>query len=137
MLTRKVYEEKWKAMKYRKQSQRQKRIKLTVSEKHHLPPCKKSGKAKKYQVESFLLLNENSILLPVKKDTVGRKEKKQRRILTSSLKDLHKAYMQKCERKHCMSYRQFTRYRPFYITEAKPTDRNTCVSPAWKYVSPD
>uniref|UniRef100_A0A0E9VN57 Uncharacterized protein n=1 Tax=Anguilla anguilla TaxID=7936 RepID=A0A0E9VN57_ANGAN len=26
-----------------------------------------------------------------------------------------------------MSYRQFVRYRPFYITEAKATDRNTCA----------
>ncbi len=122
---RKFYEEKQKATKYRKQSQRQKRIKLTVSEKHHLPPRKKSGKAKKHEVESFLLMDENSVLLPGKTDTAGRKEKKQRGILTSSLKDLlYKAYMQKCERSAtCLT----GSLQPFYITEAKPSDRNTCA----------
>ncbi|CAL8376187.1 unnamed protein product [Arctogadus glacialis] len=126
VLMRKLSEEKRKATNYKKLSQRQK-IKKPRDEKHHLPRGKSAKNEKKNQVESFLLLDENSILLPGKKDTIGRKEKKQRRVLTSSLKDLHQAYMQKCAREHRLSYRQFTRYRPFYVTEAKPSDRNTCA----------
>lgn len=129
MLMKKLIEEKRKATKYRKQTQRKKRQnkEQRVSEKNHLPPSKRLRKDKKHQVESFLLLDEHSILLPGKKDVVGRKEKKQRRVLTSSLKDLHKSYIQKCDREYRMSYRQFLRYRPFYITEAKSSDRNTCA----------
>ena len=84
-------------------------------------------------MESFLLLDENSIVLPGKKDTIGRKEKRHRRVLTSSLKDLHKAYMQKCEKKHQLSYRQFIRYKPFYVTEARSRDRNTCA--CWEHAN--
>lgn len=120
---RRVNIEQRKATKYRKQCRRQKTIKPTAVSK--TPKSKKSEKAQK--VESFLLQEENSIVLPGKKDVVGRKVKKQRRVLTSPLTDLHKAYKRTCARKHRMSYRQFTRYRPFYITEAKSKDRNTCA----------
>lgn len=92
-----------------------------------MPARKKLKNEKKAQVESFLLLDENSTVLPGKKDTVGRKEKRQRRVLTSSLKDLHKTYMQKCEN------RQFIRYKPFYVTEARSSDRNTCA--CWEHAN--
>ena len=97
-LQRKVNKEKKRAEKYRKQSVRQKATKITVREKYHLPPRKKLINEKKAQVESFLLLDENSTVLPGKKDTVCRKEKRQSQVLTSSLKYLHKAYVQKCEK---------------------------------------
>lgn len=121
VLMRRVHVEQRKATKYRKQCLRQMKKIVKPATVTKSPKNKKSEKAQK--VESFLLLEENSILLPGKKDVVGRKVKKQRRVLTKPLTDLHKAYMQTCDRKHRMSYRQFTRYRPFYITEAKPKDR--------------
>lgn len=125
VLMRRVHVEQRKATKYRKQCLRQMKKIVKPATVTKSPKNKKSEKAQK--VESFLLLEENSILLPGKKDVVGRKVKKQRRVLTKPLTDLHKAYMQTCDRKQRMSYRQFTRYRPFYITEAKPKDRNTCA----------
>lgn len=70
--------------------------------------------------------DESSRLLPGKKDTVRRKKCK-RRVLVKSLLDLHKEYSQTAELKHRMSYRQFLRYKPFYVTEAKANDRNTCA----------
>ncbi len=69
----------------------------------------------------------NSRLLAGKKETVGRVNKKQRRVLTKSLRELHSDYLKDPRCKYGMSYRQFTRYRPFYITEARATDRNTCA----------
>lgn len=63
----------------------------------------------------------------VKKDTIGRKEKMQRRVLTKSLVDIHKEYKQTCEAQHVMSYRQFVRYKPFFVTEGRSNDRNTCA----------
>jgi len=54
---------------------RQKVTKLTVREKSNLSARKKLINEKKAQVESFLLLDENSTVLPGKKDTVGRKQK--------------------------------------------------------------
>ena len=71
--------------------------------------------------------DESSRLLPGKKDTVGRKEKMQRGVLVWSLVDLHKEYSQTAELEHRISYRQFLRYKPFYVTEAKANDRNTCA----------
>ncbi|XP_010783826.1 uncharacterized protein isoform X2 [Notothenia coriiceps] len=85
-----------------------------------------TGQEKK-QVESFLLRDENSRLLPGKKDIIGREKKMQRRVLAKSLVDLHKEYLQTAGPHLRLSYRQFVRYRPFYVTEAKSNDRNTCA----------
>ena len=86
-----------------------------------------TAQERKKQVESFLLRDESSRLLPGKKDTIGRKEKMQRRVLVKSLVDLHKEYVQTAKQQHRMSYRQFLRYKPFYVTETKANDRNTCA----------
>ena len=51
----------------------------------------------------------------------------QRRVLTNTLLELHTKFSQECTLVHQMSYRQFVRYRPKHITEARPTDRNTCA----------
>ncbi|KAK1898989.1 Presequence translocated-associated motor subunit PAM17 mitochondrial [Dissostichus eleginoides] len=51
----------------------------------------------------------------------------QRRLLAKSLVDLHKEYNQTCEAHHVISYRQFVRYKPFFVTEARSNDRNTCA----------
>ncbi|XP_026100440.1 uncharacterized protein LOC113071286 isoform X2 [Carassius auratus] len=41
--------------------------------------------------------------------------------------------MQKCEKKHQLSYRQFISYKPFYVTEARSSDRNTCA--CWEHAN--
>lgn len=51
----------------------------------------------------------------------------QRRVLTKTLLELHADCNKICIPGHCMSYRQFARYRPKYITEAKACHRNTCA----------
>ena len=61
-------------------------------------------------------------------DTLGQKNNKmQRRVLTKTLSELHSKYNQASSVTQQMSYRQFACYRPKHITEARPTDRNTCA----------
>ena len=72
-----------------------------------------TAQERKKQVESFIFRDESSRLLPGKKDTVGRKEKMQRRVLVKSSVDLHKEYSQTAELKHRMSYRQLLCYKTF------------------------
>lgn len=102
-------------IKYRKKYKQKKQQNpvRTVSEAFRPRAPKKVAGERKKRVESFLLLDENSILLQGKKDTIGRREKKQRRILTSTLKDLHKAYNDNSDEMRRMSYRQFIKYKPF------------------------
>ena len=91
------------------------------------PSPKRAATQKKQQV-FFLSRDENSRLLSGKRDTVGRKNNKmQRRVLTKTLSELHSEYNQTSSVTQQMSYRQFARYRPKHITEARPTDRNTCA----------
>ncbi|XP_016310310.1 uncharacterized protein LOC107664299 [Sinocyclocheilus anshuiensis] len=125
-LMKKLKEEHSKAERYRKKCERkiEQKPARTISEKFHSRAAKKLSSERKKRVEAFLQLDENSILLPGKKDTIGRKDKKQRRILTSTLQDLHKVFNDKSDKLHRMSYRQFTRYKPFYITQPKSCDRN-------------
>lgn len=67
-------------------------------------------------------------MLSGKKDTVTKnKIKHQRRVLLQSLKNLHANYNTTALKHHAVSYRQFLRYCPFYVTPAKESDRNTCV----------
>lgn len=128
-LANKLKEEQLKAEKYRKKYKRktQQNPVRTVSEAFRPRAPKKVASERKKRVQSFLLQDEKSILLPGKKDTIGRREKKQRRILTSTLKDLHKAYNDNSDEMQRMSYQQFIRHKPFYITEPKSCDRNTCA----------
>ncbi|KAF3850507.1 hypothetical protein F7725_012279, partial [Dissostichus mawsoni] len=63
-----------------------------------------------------------------KKDTVTKnKVKERRRVLTKSLRELHSEYKTEVGVAHSISYRQFLRLRPFYVTEPKASDRNTCA----------
>lgn len=88
---------------------------------------KKIAEEKRERVVSFLCRDENSRMLSGKKDTVTKnKIKHQRRVLLHSLKDLHSNYNTTALKHHAISYRQFLRYCPFYVTQAKESDRNTC-----------
>lgn len=89
---------------------------------------KRLSAERKQAVIQFLLRDENSCLLPGKKDTITKnKQRVQRRVLTKPLKELHTQYQTEVEQHLSMSYRQFTRHRPFYITEPKLRDRDTCA----------
>ena len=77
---------------------------------------------------SSLVRDENSFLLAGKKDVIIKnKQKMQRRVLTKPLNELHTQYQTEMEHHFSMSYRQFFRYQPFYITEPKSRDRDTSV----------
>ena len=92
------------------------------------PSPKRAATQKKQQVTNFLSRDENSRLLSGKRDTVCRKNNKmQRQVLTKTLSELHSEYNQTSSVTQQMSYRQFARYRPKHITEARPTDINTCA----------
>ncbi|KAJ4928619.1 hypothetical protein JOQ06_004249, partial [Pogonophryne albipinna] len=65
---------------------------------------KKIAEEKKERVVGFLCRDENSRMLS----------------------DLHSNYNTTALKHHAVSYRQFLRYCPFYVTQAKESDRNTC-----------
>ena len=117
-LIKQVKAEKRKAERFRRQNQRLIQRQNIYDKNTSRPKQSKRGEKaqqRKKQVESFLIRDENSRLLPGKKDTIGRKVKMQRRVLAKSLVDLHKEYKQTCEAQHAMSYRQFVRYKPFFV----------------------
>ncbi|KAL0151585.1 hypothetical protein M9458_053102 [Cirrhinus mrigala] len=97
-------------------------------QKNKLRDKLKASKVRREEVVSFLCRDENSRMLSGKKDTVTKnKIKHQRRVLLHSLKELHAQYNATAKRHVKLSYRQFVRYCPFYVTPAKGTDRNTCA----------
>lgn len=98
------------------------------NEKHKPRGAKKHAEMNRAQVAQFLCRDENSRLLPGKKDTVTKKKiKVQRRVLQKTLKELHEQYNTEMKKEIRLSYRQFLRLRPFYITEPKASDRDTCA----------
>lgn len=106
------------------------RAKERLSHSERLKPKggKKLAKERKLAVVSFLTRDENSRLLPGKKDTITKnKIKEQRRILTKPLTELHGLYNSEMKKSLHLSYRQFARRRPFYVTEPKAKDRDTCA----------
>ena len=83
------------------------------------------GKIKK-QVSAFLTRDDNSRITTSKADTVTKsKEKKQRRVLLDSLKNLHEKY--KAEYNCGISYSFFCKLKPFEVTHPKARDRKTCL----------
>ena len=99
-----------------------------LSEKFKQRGGKKLSGERKQAVIKFLSRDENSTLLAGKKDTITKnKQKVQRRVLTKPLTELHTEYQTEVEQHLSMSYRQFVRRRPFYITEPKSKDRDTCA----------
>lgn len=100
---------------------------VMVSEIYKQRRAKKLSAERKESVIKFLCRDENSRILPRKKDTVTKnKNKKQRRVFTKPLTELHLQYNAEVQISHTFSYRQFVRYCPFYVTQAKASDRNTC-----------
>ncbi|KAL7388626.1 hypothetical protein ABVT39_017872 [Epinephelus coioides] len=115
--------------KFRKNEERLRaRQRVGLSEKFKQRGSKKLSAERKQAVINFLSRDENSRLLAGKKDTITKnKQKMQRRVLTKPLTELHAQYHKEVEQHLSMSYRQFARRRPFYITEPKTRDRETCA----------
>ena len=77
-------------------------------------------------VKHFLEEDRNSIMVPGKRDTIIRfKQKKQKRYITDSLKNLHLKYVKEANMN--ISYSLFCRMRPFWIVQPKLSDRDTCM----------
>ncbi|XP_060779075.1 uncharacterized protein LOC132887622 [Neoarius graeffei] len=91
--------------------------KQAVSEKIKQKAHRRLAAERKQAVTQFLSRDENSFLLPGKKDTITKnKQKVQRRVLTKPLTELHKLYQTEVEQHLSMSYRQFARHRPISIS---------------------
>lgn len=116
------------AEKLRKSNDRLKKSKTNVSERNTPRGTKKLALLRKEMVVKFLTRDENSRILSGKKDTITKnKNKQQRRVLTKPLNELSIQYNSEVKTPFSLSYRQFVRYCPFYVTPPKPSDRNTCA----------
>lgn len=63
-----------------------------------------------------------------KKETITRKkEKRQKRYLTDTMRNLYKKYLKESPAKSKISYTTFTRLRPFHVISPRAKDRNTCA----------
>ncbi|WAQ97389.1 hypothetical protein MAR_030079 [Mya arenaria] len=81
----------------------------------------------KMSVEVFLSRDDNSRIKAGKRSTKTHKMvKKQIRLLTDTMKNLHLKYLSENAEKK-MSYSLFFRLRSFYIRTPKPSDRETCL----------
>ena len=79
----------------------------------------------KNSIERFLCRDDNTRVKAGKKSTkTCKKDKRQIRLLSDSLKTLHLKYTLETSSK--MSYSLFCRLKPFYIRHPKPSDRETC-----------
>ncbi|KAK7162509.1 hypothetical protein R3I93_006735 [Phoxinus phoxinus] len=127
-LKKDVVREKRRADRFRKKANRVMTAKYRKARKNMSTKVFRKGPARRQSVVEFLTRDENSRLLAGKKDTVSKdRVKEQRRVLTKSLKELHKDYNAEAGERRAVSYRQFVRLRPFYVTEPKANDRNTCA----------
>ena len=79
------------------------------------------------RISSFYERDDNSRLCPGKKDTITRKKiKKQKRLLSESIKTLHMKFcFERPEVK--VSYPAFCKLRPFWVVNPKMSDVNTCL----------
>ena len=74
-------------------------------------------------VRSFYMREDNSVIVAgIKRTKTLKKEKKRRRILKDTLKNLH-------AKKNCskLSYSSFCRLKPFWIVSPVESDRDTCL----------
>lgn len=80
------------------------------------------------EVSKFLAKDESSRLTAGKKETITRKKiKKQKRLLTDTLKNLYKKFIMEHPMYKNISYSLFCKFRPFWIVPPNVTNRNTCL----------
>lgn len=85
------------------------------------------GESERQEVLTFYERDDVSRMMPGKKDTITKmKNKKQRRILSDSMKVLHVKFCYENPQIQ-ISYALFCSLRPFWVTVPKLADRNTCL----------
>lgn len=108
-LKRQLAATKQTSEKLRKSLERLKKGKKTVSERNKPMGTKKLALERKEEVVKFLCRDENSRLLPGKKDTITKnKNKQQRRVLTKSLTELHVQYNSEIKKPFSLSSPRFS-----------------------------
>ena len=79
------------------------------------------------EIEEFYEQDNNSRLLPGKRDTVTKKAcKKQKRLLCETMTVLHAKYLYE-HPASLVSYATFCKKRPFWVVPPKFSDRDTCL----------
>lgn len=79
----------------------------------------------KQKIKAFFLRDDVSRMTTGRKQTVTQKKiKKQKRLLTDSLKNLHHKFLSETE--HQVSYSCFCTLRPFWVVVPTEADRETC-----------
>ena len=79
------------------------------------------------EIEEFYEQDNNSRLLPGKRDTVTKKAcKKQKRLLCETMTVLHAKYLYEHPASP-VSYATFCKKRPFWVVPPKLSDRDTCL----------
>ncbi|KAL7392517.1 hypothetical protein ABVT39_025857 [Epinephelus coioides] len=79
----------------------------------------------KEKVKTFFLRDDVSRMITGKKQTVTQKKnKKQKRLLTDTMKNLHQKVLS--ENEHQVSYSCFCTLRPFWVVVPTEADRKTC-----------
>lgn len=95
--------------------------------KQHTENLKKS-ELKKELVTLFLEQDRCSRMCPGKKDTKTKnKEKKQKRFLNDTMKNLLTQFKKQHPQYNSMSLSTFCRYRPFWIMATNAANRETCL----------
>lgn len=84
-------------------------------------------RADEIKVAHFLERDDNSRATTGKRDTITRKKlKMQKRLLSDSLKNLHKKF--KAEKPNIkISYSEFCKRKPFWVVHPSVKDRETCL----------
>ncbi len=79
----------------------------------------------KEKVKAFFLRDDVSRMTTGRKQTVTQKKlKKQKRLLTDTMKNLHQKFLS--ENEHQVSYSCFCTLRPFWVVVPTEADRETC-----------
>ncbi|XP_072946039.1 uncharacterized protein [Epargyreus clarus] len=87
---------------------------------------KASYEIMKTKIINFLQDDSNTRLCAGKRDYVTKKgDRKQKRVLLDTLRNLHKSFMKKCNIK--ISYSLFCRLKPFWIVHPNCDKRDTCL----------
>lgn len=80
--------------------------------------------ASRMEIQAFYLRDDVSTVVPEKNTNTFRKVKKQRRVLTDSIKNLHLKFLAESSIKP--SYSFFCKARPWWVAMATERDRETC-----------
>ena len=86
-----------------------------------------AGEEMKKSILNFFTQDDNSRLMPGKKDTKTKyKKKMQKRLLSDTILNLHRKYLAENPHRRC-SYSLFCSLRPFWVMHPTLEDRQTCL----------